>query len=72
MPEQIWKASGLTCDHCAKSVTKYLLLIDGMASVSVEVMPNAVSSIQTVGTRDFLPEEISRALAQAGKYALIS
>lgn len=72
MSEQNWKATGLTCNHCAQSVTKNLLSIDGMSSVNVEVKPNEVSSILTVGARDFTSEEISRAMAQAGKYVLIS
>ncbi|MDP1719976.1 MAG: heavy-metal-associated domain-containing protein [Candidatus Nanopelagicaceae bacterium] len=70
MSEQNWKATGLTCNHCAQSVTKYLMLIDGMSSVNVEVKPNEISSIQTVGAREFMPEEISRAMTQAGKYVL--
>lgn len=72
MSEQNWKATGLTCNHCAQSVTKNLMSIDGMSSVNVEVKPNEVSSIQTVGARDFTAEEISRAMAQAGKYVLTS
>ena len=72
MPEQNWNATGLTCNHCVQSVTKNLMSIDGMTSVHVEVKPNEVSSIQTVGARDFTPEEISRAMAQAGKYVLTS
>ena len=46
--------------------------IDGMSSVNVEVKPNEVSSIRTFGARDFTSEEISRAMAQAGKYVLTS
>jgi copper chaperone CopZ len=72
MSEQNWKATGLTCNHCAQSVTNKLMSIDGMSSVRVEVKPNEVSSIQTVGARDFTSEEISRAMAQAGKYVLTS
>lgn len=70
MSEQNWKATGLTCNHCAQSVTKNLMLIDGMTSVNVDVKPNEVSSIQTIGARDFMPEEISKALMQSGKYTL--
>ena len=70
MVEQLWKATGLTCNHCAQSVTKNLMLVQGMASVTVDIRPNEVSSIQTLGNRDFTPEEISRAMAQAGKYVL--
>lgn len=48
------------------------MAIDGMSRVNVDVKPNEVSSIQTVGARDFTPEEISRAMVQAGKYVLTS
>lgn len=72
MSEQNWKATGLTCNHCAQSITKNLMAIDGMSRVNVDVKPNEASLIQTVGARDFTPEEISRAMVQAGKYVLIS
>lgn len=48
------------------------MAIDGMSRVNVDVKPNEVSSIQTIGARDFTPEEISRAMARAGKYVLTS
>ncbi len=68
--DQNWKATGLTCDHCAQSVTKSLMGIAGMENVSVEVHPEAPSSIATKGSREFSPEEISFAMRQAGRYIL--
>jgi copper chaperone CopZ len=47
MSDQNWKATGLTCDHCAQSVTKNLMTLNGMNSVEVDVKPNETS------TRDF-------------------
>lgn len=70
MSDQNWNATGLTCNHCAQSVTKNLMTLDGMSSVEVEVKPNEMSSIQTHGTREFSSQEISGALRQAGKYIL--
>jgi copper chaperone CopZ len=67
MSDQNWKATGLTCDHCAQSVTKNL-----MTSVEVDVKPNETSTIATHGAREFSPQEISSALRLAGKYVLTS
>lgn len=72
MSDQNWKATGLTCNHCAQSVTKNLMAISGMSSVEVQVNPNETSTIQTHGTREFTSQEISSAMRQAGKYVLTS
>lgn len=72
MSDQNWKATGLTCNHCAQSVTKNLLELHGMNNVEVDVKPNEASTIATHGTRDFSAQEISTALRQAGKYLLTS
>jgi copper chaperone CopZ len=68
--DQKWEATGLTCDHCAQSVSKNLMAISGMESVSIEVHPDAVSAISTQGAREFSPDEISFAMRQAGRYVL--
>jgi copper chaperone len=72
MSDQNWQATGLTCNHCAQSVTKNLLALNGMKSVEVEVKPNETSGITTHGIREFSAQEISSALRQAGKYVLSS
>jgi copper chaperone len=72
MSDQNWKATGLTCDHCAQSVTKNLMTLNGMNSVEVDVKPNETSTIATHGAREFSPQEISSALRLAGKYVLTS
>lgn len=72
MSDQNWKATGLTCNHCAQSVTKNLMSLPGMNSVEVQVKPNETSTIQTHGSREFSSQEISSAMRQAGKYILTS
>jgi copper chaperone len=72
MTDQNWKATGLTCNHCAASVTKNLMELNGMGNVEVDVKPNEVSNIKTHGAREFTAQEISGALRQAGKYVLTS
>jgi copper chaperone len=70
MSDQNWKATGLTCDHCAQSVTKNLMSLSGMNSVEVVVKPNETSTIATHGIREFSTQEISGSLRMAGKYVL--
>ncbi len=72
MSDQNWNATGLTCNHCAQSVTKNLLELNGMTNVEVDVKPNETSTIATHGIREFSAQEISNALRKAGKYVLTS
>ncbi len=70
MSEQSWQVTGLTCDHCAQSITKNLLTLAGMEKVTVEVHPDSLSSVKTFGTREFNSDEIGFAMREAGRYIL--
>ena len=71
MSVQNWQATGLTCDHCADSITKNLMALPGMDVVTIEVHPDALSSITTNGAREFNSDEISFAMREAGRYILV-
>ena len=43
MSEQIVKVQGLTCGHCAHAVTEEISALDGVTTVSVDLVPNGVS-----------------------------
>lgn len=70
MTEQIWKATGLTCDHCKQSVSTKLMGIPGMEGVSVDVHSGELSVIRTNGSREFTDDEIGFAMREAGRYIL--
>lgn len=70
MSEQIWQATGLTCDHCAQSITKNLMALAGMESVTVDVHPESLSTVKTNGAKEFNREEIAFAMREAGRYIL--
>ena len=70
MTDQEWQATGLTCDHCAQSITKNLMTIPGMQSVAIEVNPDALSAIRTSGSREFTSDEIGFSIREAGRYIL--
>ena len=71
MTDQIWKVTGMTCDHCEQSVTKNLLTVDGVSSVKVDLRPNEISEITTHSSSDLTAAQVKFALREAGSYQLV-
>ena len=71
MTDQIWKVTGMTCDHCEQSVTKNLLTVDGVSSVKVDLRPNEISEITTHSSNDLTAAQVKFALREAGSYQLV-
>lgn len=71
MKDQIWKVTGMTCDHCEQSVTKNLLTLDGVTSVSVDLKPNETSEITTHSSATLTTAQVKFALRDAGSYQLV-
>lgn len=63
MTETTYTVTGMTCDHCAQSVTQELGKLDGVMNVTVDLPTGAVtvSSAQDVGAAD-----VRAAVAEAG------
>lgn len=70
MSEQIVKVQGLTCGHCAHAVTEEIGALDGVENVSVDLVPNGVSTVTVTAASDLTDAAISAALAEAGDYTL--
>ena len=70
MSEQRVLVQGLTCGHCANAVTEELSALDGVSSVSVDLVPNGVSTVVIVAQTDLDTGAISAALSEAGDYSL--
>lgn len=70
MSEQRVQVQGLTCGHCANAVTEELSALDGVSSVSVDLVPNGVSTVVIEAEADLASSTISAALAEAGDYSL--
>lgn len=63
MTETTWTVTGMTCHHCAASVTEELLEVDGVESVDVDVPTGAVT-VRSEGPVD--RAEVEAAVREAG------
>jgi copper chaperone CopZ len=61
-PPQYYTVNGMTCDHCALSVTEEVSELDGVESVDVELASGRMSVIG----RGYTDEQIKAAVAAAG------
>lgn len=64
------KVQGLTCGHCAHAVTEELSALEGVSAVSVDLVPNGISTVTVEAATDLTPEAITAALTEAGDYTL--
>ncbi len=60
------RVTGMTCEHCVRSVTEELSALEGVASVSVDLASGA-TVIASAAPLD--PEDVASAVVEAG-YAL--
>lgn len=66
MAESTYTVSGMTCDHCTRSVTEELAELDGVEKVAVDLPTGAV----TVTSAEPLPEAAVRAAVEEAGYQL--
>ncbi len=67
---QQFRATGLTCGHCAAAVSEEVGALEGVDEVGVEVVEGGESVVTVTGARDLTDEEVVAALEEAGGYAL--
>lgn len=60
------KATGLTCNHCAMSVTEELEELTGVTSVSVDVVKDGESTVTIEHTEPLTDTQIDEAITEAG------
>jgi copper chaperone len=66
MTTSTWTVTGMTCGHCAASVTEEISEIDGVENVDVVVETGAVTVTSTAP----LDESVVRAAVEEAGYAL--
>lgn len=67
---QEFRATGLTCGHCAQAVTDELTALDGVREVGVEVVSGGESTVTVTADRSVTDAEVTAALDEAGGYRL--
>lgn len=60
------KATGLTCNHCAMSVTEELEELAPVTGVSVEVVKGGESTVTIEHSEPLTEDQIDAAIAEAG------
>ena len=68
---QTFRATGLTCGHCAQAVTDELTVLDGVDGVEIEVVSGGESVVRIEAQRPLATDEVVAALAEAGDYTLV-
>ena len=63
MSETTYTVTGMTCDHCVRSVTEEVAKIDGVTGVRVDLPTGAVT---VTGTREPAAADVRAAVEEAG------
>jgi copper chaperone len=66
MAENTYIVTGMTCDHCVRSVTEEVSEIDGVTDVAVDLPTGAVT---VKSAKDLEVDDVRAAVEEAG-YAL--
>ena len=72
MTSTTYQVTGMTCEHCARAVTGEIESIDGVAAVTVRLVPGGTSDV-TVTVTAGAPlgiDTVAAALDEAGGYRL--
>lgn len=70
MSTQTFDVVGMTCGHCASAVTEELSALDGVSTVTVDLVAGGTSAVTVEATRELTPAEVAGALDEAGDYTL--
>jgi copper chaperone len=62
--------TGMTCDHCARSVTAELSAIGGVSDVAVDLVPGGTSLVTVTSAESLADQVVVAALDEAGDYQL--
>lgn len=64
-----YQVDGMTCAHCARSVTEEISALDGVHDVQVELVADGTSTVTVTSDVPLEPESVAAAVTEAG-YAL--
>lgn len=67
---QTLQVQGMTCGHCAHAVTEELSALDGVRTVTVDLVPDGVSTVRVDADAELPADQVVAALAEAGDYTL--
>lgn len=65
-----YQVTGMTCGHCASSVTTELEALDGVSDVTVDLVAGGTSTVTVTSTNPLEDTQVAAALDEAGDYQL--
>jgi len=70
MTSTTYQVTGMTCEHCARAVTNEIESLDGVAAVTVRLVPGGTSDVTVTAGAPLGAEALAAALDEAGGYRL--
>ena len=70
MTSATYQVTGMTCEHCVRAVRQELERLDGVRSVSVELIPEGSSAVTVTSDGPLPADAVAAALDEAGDYRL--
>lgn len=68
--DQVFRVSGMTCDHCVAAVTEEVSAVPGVSGVAVDLVPGGVSGVVVSAEGPVDVEAVRAAVDEAG-YELV-
>ncbi|MUN64859.1 metal transporter [Kocuria sediminis] len=66
-----YQVEGMTCGHCASSVTEELTTVDGVSEVHIDLVAGGISTVTVTADRALSVEAVRAAVEDAG-YTLVN
>lgn len=70
MTTEVFRVSGMTCDHCVAAVTAELAALPGVAGVRIDLVPGDVSEVSVDSAQPLDSAAVRAAVDEAG-YELV-
>ena len=70
MTATAYAVTGMTCEHCVRSVAEELTQLSGVTGVTVDLVPGGESTVTVTSDGPLSAAAVSGALAEAGDYRL--
>ncbi|MEX5275272.1 heavy-metal-associated domain-containing protein [Kocuria sp. CPCC 205235] len=66
-----YQVKGMTCGHCAQSVTEEVTALDGVSEVRIDLVAGGTSTVTVTAARPLSAEAVRAAVEEAG-YTLVT
>jgi copper chaperone CopZ len=66
MTSHSYRVTGMTCEHCVRAVTEELTELDGVTGVTVDLVPEGVSTVTVQADTAPADADVAAAVDEAG------